>query len=195
MFNLYVVDTECTGLRPQKHSVIEVSIKKLSSGVQKTWLIKALDGDEIEPAALRVNGHKLEDITWASQYGKDNYIEAVKAFVDIENWMSEDDVPSSERIIVGHNANFDKEFLLAQWEKTNSVETFPFSPKYVLDTMQIELFMDLCKGELAQGYSLNNLVKKYGVINSKAHTAAADVAATAEVLDKQIEFFKKVLNV
>ena len=46
---------------------------------------------------------------------------------------------------------------------------------------------------MMEGYSLNNLIKKYGVKNDKAHTAAADVKATKEVLMKQIEAFKKAL--
>ena len=39
-----------------------------------------------------------------------------------------------------------------------------------------------------------NLIKKYGVVNTKAHTAAADTLATKEVFLKQVEYFKKLLN-
>jgi len=79
------------------------------------------------------------------------------------------------------------------WIKCESKDSMPFGRRTV-DTMQIEFFLDMCKGEMAEGYSLKNLTKKYGVKNEKAHSAAADTLATKEVFEKQVEFFKKILN-
>jgi DNA polymerase III alpha subunit (gram-positive type) len=59
--------------------------------------------------------------------------------------------------------------------------------------MVLELFFDFCKGQFAEGYSLGQIIKKYGVKNEKAHSAAADVKATKEVFEKQVEFFKTLL--
>ena len=60
--------------------------------------------------------------------------------------------------------------------------------------MQLEFFMDLCKGKMSEGYSLKNLTQKYGLKNETAHTAEADVKVTKEVLLKQIEIFKRALD-
>lgn len=60
--------------------------------------------------------------------------------------------------------------------------------------------MDHCHSQLtgtnkmSEGYSLANLVKKYGVKNDKAHTAEADVKATKEVFEKQVIFFSQMLS-
>ena len=193
LYTLYVCDTETTGLDPVKNDVIEVSFYRLSDHVQKTWQIKPTNFSNIESDALRVNGHKKEDITHQTKFGKETYKEASEVIVEIENWLFEDNMPVSNRIIVGQNASFDKEMLTQLWSKCNSKDTFPFGRR-ILDTMQIEFFLDWCRDSLATGYSLNNLVKKYGIKNEKAHTAAADVKATKEVFDKQVEFFKKALS-
>jgi len=147
----------------------------------------------IDTGALRVNGHKIEDLRHETKFGKDTYKDPNKVIVEIENWISEDNVPAEKRILCGQNIGFDKNMLEQLWSKCNSKDTFPFGRR-LLDTMQIEFFLDWCKGTMAEGYSLNNLVKKYGVKNEKAHTAEADVKATKEVFDKQVEYFKKVLS-
>jgi DNA polymerase III alpha subunit (gram-positive type) len=189
---LYVCDTETTGLDSVKNDVIELSLCRLSDNVQKTWHIKPTNFNNIEADALRINGHKKEDITHQTKYGRETYKDASNVIIEIENWLFEDNMPVSNRIIVGQNAAFDKEMLIQLWTKCNSKDTFPFGRR-ILDTMQIEFFLDWCKDSLAEGYSLNNLVKKYGIKNEKAHTAAADVKATKEVFEKQVEYFKKVL--
>lgn len=192
-YTLYVCDTETTGLNPIKHDVIEVSFYRFSDGVQKTWHLMPSNFDTIESDALRINGHKKEDITHQTKFGRDTYQKPNEVIVEIENWLAEDNMPASNRIIVGQNAAFDKEMLKQLWTKCGCEDLFPFGRR-ILDTMQIEFFLDWCKDSLAEGYSLNNLVKKYGIKNEKAHTAAADVKATKEVFEKQVEYFKKVLN-
>lgn len=190
---LYIVDTETTGLDSHKNDVIELSMYRLTDNVQKTWCLKPLNYDTIDSGALRVNGHKLEDLKHETLHGKETYLDPNKIIVEIENWVSEDCVPAEKRILTGQNISFDKNMLEQLWIKCNAKDSFPFGRR-LMDTMQIEFFLDWCKGTLAEGYSLNNLVKKYGVKNEKAHTAAADVKATKEVFEKQVEYFKKILK-
>lgn len=192
-YTLYVCDTETTGLDPVKNDVIEVSFCRLSDGVQKTWHLMPSNFETIEVDALRINGHKKEDITHQTKFGRDTYKKPNDVIVEIENWLAEDNMPTSNRIIVGQNAAFDKEMLKQLWTKCNCQDLFPFGRR-IIDTMQIEFFLDWCQNSLAEGYSLKNLTKKYGIKNEKAHTAAADVKATKEVFEKQVEYFKKVLN-
>lgn len=191
---IYVADTETTGLSAYEHDVIELSLYRLTDDAQKTWLLKPTKPEAIDPGALRINGHKMEDITHLTKYGRENYQDPNKTIVEIENWMSEDCVPAEQRILVGQNVSFDKNMLEQLWTKCSSRDTFPFGRKS-LDTLSIQFFMDWCIGEMAEGYSLSNLVKRYGVKNDRAHSAASDTKATKEVFLKQVAAFKKVLNV
>ena len=189
---VYLGDIESTGLDSIKNDVIELSLLRLNDGEQKTWCLKPFNLDGIEPGALRVNGHKLDDLLHKTKEGKEKYLDPIKTIIEIENWIMEDNVTTENRILCGHNCFFDRDMLEQLWKKCNSKDSFPFGRR-VLDTLMIEFFMDFCKDSFAEGYSLNNLVKKYGIKNEKAHTAAADTLATKEVFVQQVAFFKKAL--
>lgn len=190
---LYICDTETTGLDSRLHDVIEISIHRLTDDVQKTWFIAPIHPENAELGALRVNGHKLEDLKLLTKHGKDTYSKPSDVLVEIENWISEDGVPAENRIIVGQNSSFDKDMLEQLWIKCGAKDSFPFGRR-ALDTMQIEFFLDWCKGSLADNYSLSGLTKRYGIKNEKAHSAEADVKATKELFLKQVDAFKKLLK-
>lgn len=190
---LYVADCETTGLDSRIHDVIELSLLRLSDGAQKTWCLKPLNPNEIDIGSLRINGHILEELRHETKTGRDRYLDANKVIVDIENWIMEDGVPAEQRVLVGQNVAFDRERFEQLWTKCNSRDSYPFGRR-MMDTMMIEFFLDFCKGQMAEGYSLNNLIKKYGVKNEKAHSAEADVKATKEVFLKQIEYFRGILT-
>lgn len=192
-YSFYVLDTETTGLKSAKHSPIEISLIRLPDGLQKTWRLKAIDADNIDDGALRVNGHKREDITWITKVGRDTYLEPSKVLVDIENFVMEDGVSADRRFLIGQNVSFDKDMLEKLWDKCEASDSFPFGRR-TLDTMIIELFIDFCKGEFADNYSLAAITKKHGIKNSKAHSAEADTLATKEVFLKQVELQKKLMN-
>lgn len=190
---IYVVDVETTGLDDRRNDIIELSIHRLTDDVQKTWCIKPISPDNIDPDSLRINGHKLDDLLHKTREGRERYLDPNKVIIDVENWIMEDGVPTTQRILAGQNVGFDKGFLEQHWIKCQSKDSFPFGRR-MLDTMQIEFFLDLCRGQMSEGYSLKNLTKKYGLKNDAAHTAAADVKVTKEVLLKQVEVFKKALG-
>jgi len=193
---IYVADVETTGLDSRLNDVIELSLYRYGADVdaaQRTWLLKPTNPENIEVEALRINGHKLEDLKHETLTGRQLYLEPSKVLVEVENWVAEDGVTTANRVLCGQNIAFDKDMLEQLWRKCNAKDTFPFGRRFV-DTMQIEFFLDWCKGQMAEGYSLSNLTKKYGVKNEKAHSATADVKATKEVFDKQVEFFRRLLN-
>ena len=191
---LYVADVETTGLDSRVHDVIEMSLLRLSDNVQKTWQLKPLNPDNADPGALRVNGHKIEDLRQLTKFGKDTYKDPDKVLVEVENWIEEDGSPSEKRILVGQNINFDKDMFQQLWIKCGAKDSFPFGRR-ILDTMQIALFVDYVDNQFAEGYSLSNLVKKYGIKNEKAHSAESDVKATKEVFFKQVSELRKRLNI
>jgi DNA polymerase III alpha subunit (gram-positive type) len=195
-YSFYITDLESTGLDCRIHDVLELSMYRLgdeSDNAQKTWCLKPFTPETCEPVALKINGHKFEDITHQTKEGRERYLDPNKVIIEIENWLTLDELPAEKRFLVGQNISFDKNFLEQLWIKCNSKDSFPFGRR-MIDTMILELFFDYCGGEFAEGYSLKNLIKKYGVTNTKAHTAAADVVATKQVFEKQVDYFKKLLN-
>lgn len=193
-FQLYVVDTETTGLSYIDHSPVEISIYRMSDNSQKTWFLKPINPDNIEADAARVNGYNIDDLRGLTKVGREKYLNPNKVLIDIEDWLNEDMCTSSHRVMVGQNVGFDKNMLQELWRKCEKQETFPFSEKYTIDTMCIEFFMNFCQGNIGEAYSLSALTKKYGVKNEKAHTAESDVLATLGVFTKQVDFFKKFLK-
>ena len=191
---IYIADVETTGLDNRLNDVIELSLHRLTDNVQKTWCMKPFNPDAIDPDSLRINGHKREDLLHQTKEGRDRYLDPNKVIIEVENWVMEDGVQTANRIMAGQNVGFDVNYLEQHWIKGQVRDSFPFSVKRMLDTMQIEFFMDLCRGQMSEGYSLANLTKKYGLKNERAHTAEADVKVTKEVLMKQIDVFKKALD-
>lgn len=191
-YQLFVCDTETTGLDPYQNDIIELSLLRLNDEVQKTWHIKPINVSNISTDALRVNGHKLEDITHQTKYGKDTYQDPHKVIVEIENWIMESGASREDVMLIGQNIAFDKNMLEQLWKKCNADDSFPFGRR-ILDTMQFEVLMDLAKETKSESYSLSSIIKKYGIKNDKAHTAAADVKATKELFIKQIELLQSML--
>ena len=189
----YGCDTETTGLDSVKNDVIELSLYRLSDDVQKTWLLKPTNLEHIDAIALKINGHKIEDLRGETKFGRDTYKEPSQVIIEVENWLQEDGVATANRCIIAHNAAFDKAMLEKLWEKCQAFDSFPFGRRF-MDTMITELFLDFCQGSFAEGYSLKNLSKKYDVKNEKAHSAAADTKCAVEVFRKQTAFFKKALG-
>lgn len=194
-FAIYVLDTETTGLDPQLNEIIEVSFYRINDDRQETWFLKPSNYDSIQLDALRINGHKIEDLKMLTPYGKETYKEPVKAIAEIENWFMDDMCTGRERILVGQNPFFDQQFLQNLWQKHNAKETFPFGDRpFVLDTRQIALLLDIASGEQTDYYSLGGLVEKYGVKKEKAHAASSDSRMTKNVFLKQLEIVRRAFN-
>ena len=96
--NLYVLDTETTGLDASKNDVIELSIIRLATDEQRTWCLKPINFEDISLDALRVNGHKLEDLKGLTKDGRERYCTPNKILVEVENWLMEDGVTPKEPI-------------------------------------------------------------------------------------------------
>lgn len=191
-FQIYVADTETTGLDYLQHDIVELSLYHVNLDRQKTWLLRAPRFASAQPDALRINGHKLEDISHQTADGRERYLEPRDAVVSIENWMMEDMASPEEKILCGHNIQFDEDFISSLWESNNSKDTYPFGNRpFVLDTRQIEIFINLIQGKRNDYYNLGSLVEKYGVKKLKSHRADADTLMTKDVLLKQLEVFGK----
>ena len=192
-YAIYICDTETTGLDSRDNDIIEISFYRVSDNTQKTWCMKPFNTDNIDSGALRVNGHKLEDLLHQTNYGKLTYKDPKSTLIEIENWIMEDGSKTENRVLCGQNISFDKDMMIQSWKKAGSIDTFPFGRR-MIDTMGIAFAMDYAKGTMEKGYSLSNLTKKYGIKNEKAHSAASDTISTFQVFVKQIEELEQALK-
>jgi len=188
-YELYAIDVETTNLDPNIGDIIELSIIRMSTDEQRTYFIRPLNIAGIDVGALKVNGHKMEDLKMETKFGRETYQEPSKVIIEVENWLSEDDKPASGRICVGQNVQFDHSFMKSMWKKLNASDSFPFGRR-LLDTMQNAFILDLIEGKEEESYSLGNLIKKYGIKNIKAHSASADTRATKQLFEAQIKDLK-----
>lgn len=199
---IYVGDIESTGLDKEKNEIIEISLLRLfldgsREEEQKTWLIKALKPETVEDEALKINGHKREDILGLSEFGKQNYLHPEIILPQIENWIAEDDMTSGDRVLAGQNIKFDFDMMEHTWNRFKILDTFPFQighNKLTIDTKELALFIDIIAGKRRKFYNLGSLIKDYGIKKEKAHRADADTRMTKDLLLKQIEPFKSVIN-
>lgn len=190
---IYVIDTETTGLDPVDNDIIELSALRLIkkdnefTREQKTWYIKPINTFNISEEALKVNGHKREDILWETKEGKEKYLELKDVVSDFELWVMEDCVSVMDRIFAGHNPVFDANFMKASWSKAKSESTFPFdltANNRILDTKQLVIFIDICTGKRRSKYNLSEVVKCFDIKKGKAHRADEDTRMTADFLEK-----------
>jgi DNA polymerase III alpha subunit (gram-positive type) len=197
---IYVQDTETTGLIPGQNEIIECSfIRLMADGddfkeEQKSWLIKALKPSTIQEEALKVNGHKKEDILWQTKYGKENYILPSDAVVEIENWIAEDKMSTHDRVFAGQNPMFDFEHFVELWKQEDAIDTFPFHTghnKLIIDTKHIALFFDICNNLKRERYNLGSLVSDFGVKKEKAHRADGDTRMTKDLLVTMVQQIRK----
>lgn len=201
---VYVCDCETTGLDPIKNDIIEVCFWRLHEEEGKTWCLKPKNIDAIEDEALRINGHKREDITHATAKGKEIYRDPSIVLPEIEMWIMEDGAAAEDRIFAGQNPKFDYDFLIQLWKKCGHPDDFPFgfwmgegarreNIGSLIDTLQIVRFIDLCTGKKRPRYGLGALVKDFKVTKAQAHRADGDVKMTRELLMKLIEPIKNTV--
>lgn len=195
MYILYINDTETTGTEAKIHDIIELSMARLIfdgnkiSREQKTWHITPLNTKDISDEALAVNGYKREDILLQTEYGRQTFRPAQDVIREVELWMEEDGASLYDRLFIGHNPDFDAEFMEQMWLKTGNEATFPFEIKNmnrVLDTKALVMLIDLCTGKRRKFYNLSSCIKSFDIKKGKAHKAEEDVRMTTDLLLKML---------
>jgi DNA polymerase III epsilon subunit-like protein len=192
-YELYVVDTETTGLDPIKSDIIELSMIRFNTGEQKTWLIKPCSFEHISPDSLRINKHKLEDITHKTEYGKSTYLDPNVVIVEVENWLLEHGASTNSTVLVGQNVSFDINMMLSLWKKCNSETTWPFG-HHSIDTKSLAFVFDMVQNKYKDYYNLASLVKEAGIKfeKGKLHSAKEDTLVTLELFKYQLKVLEKI---
>lgn len=194
---IYVIDTETTGTDCKIHDIVELSAMRLIQQQdlsfereQKTWYLKAVHPETIEEEALKINGHKRDDILHLTKEGREKYKDPSEVLSEIELWIMQDEFSSMDRVFAGQNPRFDISFFKELYVRYDNISNFPFelsNDNRILDTKEIVLYIDLLLGKRRQKYYLGDLIKCFGVKKGKAHRADEDVRMTADLIE---EFMK-----
>ena len=169
-----VLDTETTGLSPEKNLMVEVACCPIDNITledvgEYDSLIKIYDKTkQIQQQALDANGLTLEDIA----NGKDSKVvieELIQLFKKCKRG-------AKKPIVVGHNVNFDIGFL---------VEFFNFHNKNILDYVDEftwdTMWLARLKWVESSNYKLGTCITNAGLELTNAHRAITDTRATKEL--------------
>lgn len=159
-----VFDTETTGFNfATNDRIIEISIVLLDESLEFerefTWLVNA-----------------KRDVGRADIHGiKPGWLVEAPTFAEIAPTIA---AALSDRVIVGHNVSFDRNFLISEFARLGL--QIEISPESWLDTLR--LAKDFVRGQ--SGNSLGALCEFFEITNVLEHSALSDTHATAELLKK-----------
>ncbi len=177
--NLAFIDTETTGMDPERHEIIELAViiarqverpgrgAKLELVEECEWKIKMEHPEKAEEEALRVNGYNEVDWMFA---------------VDRKKAMQEFSKKTEGCIFVSHNITFDYSFVMKAFAETLAENNMHYAK---LDTISIA-YARLYDVPQAERFSLRALCNLLKVENAKAHTALADTRALYECYKKMM---------
>jgi DNA polymerase-3 subunit epsilon len=181
--NLVFVDTETSGLDPDRHELLSIGLvlvsqdwpedsrnkKPVFESIEELELkIKPEHIETADPVALRVNKYDAAD--WVLAY---TLPEAMKIFSE----------KTKDAIMVAHNIAFDYLFIDKAFRLTGVENKMHY---HKLDTISIA-FAKLHDDKDIDRFSLRNLTEHFGIENKNAHTALSDARAT-------FELYKKLMN-
>ena len=164
---LYFLDTETTGLSPQRHEIIELCIHRRHDGVGKTWIWKVRP-DHIEtanPRALQINGY--DPATWE----KEGITQSDLAAMVLQ-------ILRDPGIVVAHNAKFDLGFLGELMDLHHPQYTLPAN---VICTARMARQLSHVTGW--EKASMAYIRDRIGLSSHGAHTAEKDVMDLVIIYD------------
>lgn len=152
----YVVDTETTGLKANFHEITEVGIIRAKDRVQIHRCVKCVYPERANFDALAITKKTMADL--------DRGYDKAAVIAECNKFFEEDGATPAHRVIVAHNAPFDRRFLHAMWES----EGLEFPAHLWLDTVS-----------LTKAYA-----KKIGLIKPKVGLhAACDIVGIKKLSD------------
>ncbi len=165
---IIVFDVETTGTRKDYDQIIELSVQQGfgSDAPRKTWRIKP--SVQISSGAQRIHGISIDDLKDCETFS--TYVPKLRR------------VFGKADVIVGYNVSFDLDMLQAEFKRV-SVPPLDLSNKLIIDPLRLWQRME--------PRTLQDAHRRFvGSEFDEAHSADADIAATARVLQAMLKEFK-----
>jgi DNA polymerase-3 subunit epsilon len=161
-----VFDVETTGTDKRNDQVIELCVQYGLDGSQsKTWRFKP--SCAINPGAQAVHGISMDELADCPSFG-DGADEILAIFAEAD-------------VVIGYNVAFDIDMLQSEFERLRR-PGIDFSGKTIVDAFRL--------WQQCEPRSLQHAHKRFvGDSFDAAHSASADVAATARVLEGMLRAF------
>jgi len=182
MAKLLFYDTETTGTNYMKHSIIELSgIIEIDGEIKETfeYVVRPHAKAAIEPAALKTNGHKFEDLPTYPEMPRVHQLltEALSKYVD------KYDKKDKFHLVGFNNRGFDDNFLRMFFNLCNddffgayfwadTIDAMVLASKYLVDV----------RHEMPS-FKLHRVAKTLGIAvdDSKLHEALYDSVLAREI--------------
>lgn len=161
---LAFVDTETTGLNPQRHRVIELGIIRIENGREVARVDTLINPhSHLPPEIYALTGISYDELLRAPDFN------------DIQNEVRE---ILDGAVFVAHNARFDYAFLKHEFTRQDS----EFRAK-VMCTVKLtrKLFPTLPR------YSLSSIIEHFGFVPSARHRAFADAEVLWELFQNAVK--------
>jgi len=173
-----VVDVETGGFNPRKDALLELAAVilridekgELSRYRSYNWHVEPFPNANMDPKSLEINGikpHSPLRLAVPEDKAMNEFFKIVRKEVKLNR--------CNRAILVGHNAPFDLNFLMATAERIGSKRN-PFHPFSTLDTVTL--------GAVVYGQTVLARVAQAAGMNwdsEQAHSALYDVEKTADI--------------
>ena len=173
--DILAIDVETTGIIPGKHSLIEVAAIYIpEKGSTKWYNFLQPPNKAVNLGALKYNNYRITNfLDMNNVQPKTNFGGFIDFLLDIPK----------ESILLGHNVNFDIDFLKAECENYNIESLWEILPKHKQDTKVIANFLIQCGMLQAPNTTLTGLAEalKIKYDHTKLHRADYDIELTVEV--------------
>lgn len=176
------LDTETTGLDPEKNGLIEIAgLVEINGKVEEDFVINSrmFEGDVIAPAAAALQGLTVDE--FARQI--DNYHPPKIAFDLLKSWlMSWVDryEPDDKFTVAGYNPQFDVSFVERFFRKMGDPYCFSYIRRATVDVLSVARFLSWVGVLDVKDHKLETVCSAYGIM-FKAHTALDDIIATRQL--------------
>lgn len=159
----YIIDTETTGLKSGYHEITEIGIIRCEDRVQLYRQIRSEHPERASFDALAITKKTMNDLSKGREKG-----EVVE---ECNKFFEEDGVGASGRVIVAHNASFDRRFLHALWGECGK----EFPANLWLDTISLVKEYAKREGHIKPKVNLHAACDLVGIKKiSEAHNAKVD---------------------
>jgi DNA polymerase III epsilon subunit-like protein len=186
------VDTETTGLDPEKNSVVEICLLPLNSDysinksiIPFTMQMQPIPGKQVDREAMQIN--KIDLVKLMTKC-----LDAYKVADMLVEWFEKLGLPQYKRIVpIAQNWPFDRAFIVS-WLGVKTYELL--FDRHYRDTMTLALSMN----DIADMHgekipfpkvSLGALSKRFGIENPDPHRALGDCVTTAAVYKQLLKYY------